>query len=294
MTPELFIGITSWDSALFLPHCLEAIRATTAGVATEVVVLDNCSEDGCVDIARDFGATVLEDRCSQAEALNQLVARSRARYTLLMHSDVILLDQNWFNVCRDKLTDSVVLISPEDKGCGPLTRPFGIGKPESSFLLFNNRALQRLRSIHWRRRGRLRVPQRTVDFYGDHVTHKLPFLLARLGLNWFPMAVHWSDRVDNAIFKLVDGSRVWSEELSFLRYGLGNFYSVNGIVTHYHNWYDRVSGQGHSGFDANRNKKDYFPLDYIRAYTLAFLSDLKAGRVVVPRPSVSDRKPVAL
>ncbi len=43
MTPDLFIGITSWNSALFLPHCLEAIRATTAGVATKVVVLDNCS-----------------------------------------------------------------------------------------------------------------------------------------------------------------------------------------------------------------------------------------------------------
>src|SRR5262245_60639454 len=100
MTPELFIGITTWNSELFLSHCLEAIRATTVGIATDIVVLDNCSDDGSVEIARDFGVTVLRERCGQADALNRLVARSHGSYTLLMHPDVILLEQNWFNICR--------------------------------------------------------------------------------------------------------------------------------------------------------------------------------------------------
>lgn len=292
MTPDLFIGITSWNSALFLPHCLEAICATTAGVATKVVVLDNCSDDGSAEIARDFGATVSQKRCGQADALNRLVAHSRAPYTLLMHSDVILLHQNWFRICRAKLTNSVVLISPEDIGCGPLTRPFGIGKPESSFLLFKTSGLRLLRTTRWRRRWRLPLPERAVDFYGDHITHNLPAQLARLGLTWCPMAVHWSDRVENPIFEPANWSRVWSEELAFLRYGLGNFYSVNGVVTHYHNWYDRVSRHV-TRVAARSNQNDFAP-DYIHTYTSAFLSDLAGGRVVIPIPAVEPRKPVAL
>lgn len=101
------------------------------------------------------------------------------------------------------------------------------------------------------------------------------------------MAVHWSDRVKEPIFKPTDAPEVWSEELSFLRYGLGNFYSVNGTVTHYHNWYDRISSLSH-------RRRISFPPEYIRTYTRAFLSDLEAGSVVIPIPVTSDRKPVAL
>src|SRR5262245_43530328 len=89
LMPELFIGITSWNSRLFLPHCLEAIRATTSDVEREIVVLDNFSDDGSAEIARDYSVTVLQQRCSQAEALNRLVALSCGSYTLLIHSDVI-------------------------------------------------------------------------------------------------------------------------------------------------------------------------------------------------------------
>ena len=32
----------------------------------------------------------------------------------------------------------------------------------------------------------------------------------------------------------------WSEDLSYLRYAMGNFYSLDGLITHYHNWFDRV------------------------------------------------------
>jgi len=292
MRKDLFIGITSWNSKLFLPHCLQSIRATTADVATEIIVLDNYSDDGSANIARDFGATVLQERCSQADALNRLAAFSDAAYTLLIHPDVILLDPNWFTICCEKLSGSVVLISPEDIGCGPLTRPFGIGKPESSFMLFKTSALHLLRATRWRRRWKVPLPKRAIDFYGDHITHNLPDRLEKLDLNWFPMAVHWSDRVADAIFKPVDGAEAWFEELSFLRYGLGNFYSIDSTVTHYHNWYDRALDGTSSSLGADR--KDRFPLGYIRSYTLAFLRDLETGRLVVPTPSVSTRKPMSL
>jgi glycosyltransferase involved in cell wall biosynthesis len=292
--PELFIGITSWNSGLFLAHCLRAICSTTSDTSTEVVVLDNCSDDNSCDIARSFGAKLLRERCSQADALNRLAKRSEAPYTLLMHPDVILINRNWFNLCRKKLTGSTVLISPEDIGCGPLTRPFGIGKPESSFLLFKTTGLRTLRSIRWRKRWGLPVPQVAIDFYADHITHSLPEQLSSHKLDWCPMAVHWSDRVRRAIFKPLSDSRSWSSELSFLRYGLGNFYSVDGVITHYHNWYDRIASAANRRLHENREQKDYFPSDYIRAYTTAFLSDLETGKVVIPKALTSDREPVAL
>jgi glycosyltransferase involved in cell wall biosynthesis len=71
--PELFVGITSWNSELFLPHCLEALQATTAGLDTRVCVLDNGSTDRSVAIARERGADVLERHCSQPDALNTLL-----------------------------------------------------------------------------------------------------------------------------------------------------------------------------------------------------------------------------
>jgi len=107
------------------------------------------------------------------------------------------------------------------------------------------------------------------------------------------MSVHWSDRVEEAVYQPVEDLKWWPQELSFLRYGLGNFYSVEGVVTHYHNWYDRVSDETMKASNASGQKR-FFPSDYIRAYTLAFLKDLADGRVVIPRAETNDRRPVAL
>src|SRR5262249_17227336 len=155
----------SWNSEAFVPRCIRAIQATTEAQTTKIVVLDNGSEDASVKLARDLGATVSVERCSQADALNRLASLSRARYTLLIHADIIMLSPNWLALCRSKITDRCALVSPEDIGCGPLTRPFGAEKPESSFLFFRTSVLRNLRSIHWQRRGLVKIPRRRIDFY---------------------------------------------------------------------------------------------------------------------------------
>jgi hypothetical protein len=38
-------------------------------------------------------------RCTQPEALRELVRRSRGAYTLLLHADVILLASEWLQRC---------------------------------------------------------------------------------------------------------------------------------------------------------------------------------------------------
>src|SRR5262245_62100297 len=111
MKDELFVGVTTWNSELFLEHCLHSIHLTTEGLRIRIGVVDNFSSDRSVQIARDMRAAVRVERCSQAVALNRLLSMSRARQTLLIHSDVILLSPDWYVICSRHLTGSVALVA---------------------------------------------------------------------------------------------------------------------------------------------------------------------------------------
>jgi glycosyltransferase involved in cell wall biosynthesis len=295
LSGDLFVGITSWNSALFLPHCLDALRRTTSGIRTRICVIDNASSDASASLARERGAEVVVRSCTQVEALQQLVRSSRSRFTLLLHADVIVLAPDWFERCTARLGGNTVLISPEDIGCGPFTRPFGAGMPESSFLLFETAGLRRARNLVWRRRYRLPVPRRELDFYGDHVTHNIPRRLAQQGLTWQPMNVYISNAEREPLFIPDPDVTLWNDELGHLRYGLGNFYGIDGCITHYHNWYDRVitarAGQGSS--TPSKAKRE-FPAAFINAYSQRFLADYQAGSIDLPRDLSTKRLPVAL
>jgi len=293
MTHDLFVGITSWNSELFLPSCLQALQSTTRGIETHVCVLDNISQDDSARIARKHGVDVVVRSCTQPEALNMLIRRSKATFTLLIHADVILLNECWFQVCRSKLVGNIVLVSPEDIGCGPLTRPFGAGKPESSFMLFDTHALKSSRRVVWRRSKRIPLPRYEFDFSGGHVTHNIPLLLHGRGLNWHPMAVHASSWEEVPLYIPSEQPKIWSDELGHLRYGLGNFYTIDGVITHYHNWYDRVITASKIGAAAKGSSKE-FPADFITQYSNRFLADYQEGRVDLPRDLYSKRMPKAL
>lgn len=285
---RLFVGVTSWNSELFLPHCIQSILNNTKQEETDIVVYDNSSEDNSVRLARELGARVIIGRCSQGDALNRLASLSRSEFTLLVHADVILLYPEWLRICSQKLSGNTVLVSPEDIGCGPLTRPFGAGMPESSFLLFKTSALKQIREIRWRRIWRFYYPHRDINFFAPHVTHKLPEILKEKNLHWHPMSVHWSDHLETPIWVPGEEPRVWNDELGYLRYGLGNFYSLDGIIIHYHNWYDRKA------LKSNKESSVDFHPGYVNTYTELFLQDWTNKRIVLPPAVVADRTPVAL
>lgn len=292
---DLLIGITSWNSARFIGRCIEAVKKHTVGLNLEIVVFDNGSDDGSAEIAERLGATVRSGQCSQGDALNVLVQTSTAGRVLLLHADVIILDSRWFEICNRHLVDRCVLVSPEDIGCGPLSRPFGRGMPESSFLFFSRKGVESLTRWRWGGRRFLSLPRRGMDFYGPHVTHNLPRELSRLNLAWCPMTVLPSPRVSDPIYTPDWSPKVWSDELQYLRYGLGNFYALDGVVTHYHNWYDRVDQSGAADPRATTERNgDGFPVAFIALATENFLSDLDAGCIVVPPPNKIDREPKAL
>jgi glycosyltransferase involved in cell wall biosynthesis len=291
-SPSLFVGVTSWNSSLFLERSLPALRSTRAGRDCRLVVWDNASTDGSVALARRVGADVVCQAALQGQALSELAAMARSELVLLMHSDVILLADDWFDLCVAFMDRrGAALVSPEDVGCGPYSRPFGAGMPESSFLLFRRDALARLARWTWGRGAGSPFPRRRVPFDGAHITHHLPGMLAAERLSWAAMEVHPSDLLPDLAYGPYSGAWIWSAELSRLRYGLGNFYSVDGVITHYHNWYERIPLDVDEAPDPARRS---FPRQYIRDYTMAFLRDFDRGAVRVPEARPRDREPVAL
>src|SRR5262249_40248245 len=200
MKDDLFVGVTTWDSELFLEHCLRSIHRTTKGLRIRIGVVDNFSSDRSVEIARDMRAEVRLERSSQAIALNRLLSMSRARHTLLIHSDVILLSPGWYATCSKYLTGSVALVSPEDIGCGPLSRPYGAGMPESCFMLFDTAKARRARTIMWSTRRGVPWPSLRLNLDHYYVTHDLPSTLERRGYSWRPMKVHASPKEPEPIY----------------------------------------------------------------------------------------------
>lgn len=289
---DLFVGVTTWNSETFLPHCLESIRRTTNGVNVRVGVVDNRSTDRSVEIARDYDAQVHIEYCSQAIALNRLLSMSDARVTLLLHSDVILLSPRWFQVCDAHLRGDVALVSPEDVGCGPLTRPYGRDMPESCFLLFDTKKAMEMRQWVWVRRMRIPWPEKRLDLEHYYVTHDLPETLARHGYTWQPMRVHASPKEPAPVYRPAFTPEYWSEELESLRYAMGNFYSLDGEITHYHNWFDRVPKDVPlDSRETTEGNGKGLPLAYLSLGTRTFLDDLAANRLRLPSAAEPEREP---
>ena len=282
---KLFVGITAWNSAILLGHCIDAVKRTTNPESTRIVVLDNDSVDNSRRLAESRGVQVINLRCNQAQALNHLFNLSSSEYTLLIHADVILLSEKWVDVCTSYLRGSTAMISPEDIGCGPYTRPWGKGMPESSFMLFRTSLVRAVRPWFWKQRFKIRWPYRAVDFYGEHITYNIPKMLNEQCLSWKMMDVHTSSTLSLPIYKPNFQPKYWQDSLGYYRYGLGNFYSINSHITHYHNWFDRV---GTECKDLNEESQATFPkegglpLAYVKKYTENFISDLDKGELVIP------------
>ncbi len=88
------VTIVTYNSGRFIKRCLESVLAQKYG-AKEIIVVDNASNDGTVDILEQF-----EDRCQIvyndenigfAAAQNQAIALSRGDWVLTLNPDVLLL-----------------------------------------------------------------------------------------------------------------------------------------------------------------------------------------------------------
>lgn len=94
MSCKVSVTIVTYNSGRFIKRCLESVLAQKF-VSKEIIVIDNASRDGTVDILEQF-----EDRCQIyyndenagfAAAQNQAISVARGDWILTLNPDVLLL-----------------------------------------------------------------------------------------------------------------------------------------------------------------------------------------------------------
>lgn len=85
------IGIVSWQTGELLDRCLAALPAALDKLDVEVVVVDNASTDGSVEIARAHGARVIvnAENIGYARAMNQALAGAEAPFLVALNPDTV-------------------------------------------------------------------------------------------------------------------------------------------------------------------------------------------------------------
>lgn len=93
---DVSIVIASWNTRDILHDCLSSIYRQTSEFPFEVIVVDNGSADGSVEMVKsDFSQVHLianSENLGYAGANNQAMTIARGRYILLLNSDTIVLN----------------------------------------------------------------------------------------------------------------------------------------------------------------------------------------------------------
>ncbi|MCM1450426.1 MAG: glycosyltransferase family 2 protein [Clostridiales bacterium] len=91
--PPIAVIILNWNGEKLLPEFLPSVVANTPGELADVIVADNGSTDGSLEILqRDFPRVKVLDLGTNygfAEGYNRAIALTRYSYTLLLNSDVM-------------------------------------------------------------------------------------------------------------------------------------------------------------------------------------------------------------
>lgn len=149
---DLSVVIVSWNTCELLASCLQSLFETAAGLAPEIIVVDNASTDGSADMVRNRFPQVRlienADNIGFARANNQAIARSQGRYVLLLNSDTEV---------RPEAVETLVRFideTPRAGGAGPyLLNADGTQQPSCYPLLTPWREFWRLLFLErvWRR-----------------------------------------------------------------------------------------------------------------------------------------------
>ena len=100
--PLVSIILVTWNSARFLPRCLDALRAQTYQ-PVEVIVVDNASADASRELVR--GVTLIANDTNRgfSAAVNQGIAKANGEFVLLCNPDAFL-DAKYIEAIVDAMT----------------------------------------------------------------------------------------------------------------------------------------------------------------------------------------------
>jgi O-antigen biosynthesis protein len=92
--PSLSIVIVTWNAAGYLRDCLHSLAADSVLDWAEVIVVDNCSDDGSADMVRAKFPTVRlfvsTKNLGYARGNNYGIERARGKFLLLLNPDTIV------------------------------------------------------------------------------------------------------------------------------------------------------------------------------------------------------------
>lgn len=101
---DLSVIVVSFNTKKLLQQCLDSVFKRTKGINFEVIVIDNASEDGSVEVVKRFNKSknqkikikLIENRKNLgfAKANNQGMKLARGKYILLLNSDTILKENS--------------------------------------------------------------------------------------------------------------------------------------------------------------------------------------------------------
>ena len=92
--PDISVCIVNWRTCEALRKCLESLAAYSGGLRLQIIVVDNASGDGSVQMVQhehpEVKLIVNDDNIGYAVANNQALRISRAPYKLLLNPDIIV------------------------------------------------------------------------------------------------------------------------------------------------------------------------------------------------------------
>jgi len=99
---QLSVVIVNYNVKYFLEHCLLSVRAASVGLRAEIIVVDNKSTDGSVELVRrKFPEVILianTENAGFATANNQAVEKATGTYILYLNPDTIV-PEDCFSSC---------------------------------------------------------------------------------------------------------------------------------------------------------------------------------------------------
>lgn len=91
---DLSIVIVSYNTKEFLKNCINSIYETSLGFTFEIVVVDNNSKDGSVDLIKDKFKSIIivsnKENLGFSKANNLGVKKTQGRYILFLNADTIV------------------------------------------------------------------------------------------------------------------------------------------------------------------------------------------------------------
>jgi len=104
--------ITTKNEEAYLSRCLKAIRKQTYR-NVEIIVVDSCSKDRTVEIARKYADNVIVRDCIIPIGRNIGAKNSSGKFLVFVDADIVL-NENWLEIALSQLDDETIAI------CGDL------------------------------------------------------------------------------------------------------------------------------------------------------------------------------